>query len=99
MSRSAPQLNIRSAFARERAAALARRTGLTTTQVVEQALRAWTPPAEADDLPPAPPGLVRKGWLLVKPAAPDAPPISQDQTQALIDDAREERADAVWTPA
>jgi hypothetical protein len=60
----ATQLNVRSRFARERAAELARKTGMTTTQVVEEALRAYVPPADASP----PEGLVRKGRLLVMPA-------------------------------
>lgn len=97
MSRFEPQLNIRSAFARERATALARRTGRTTTQVVEDALRAFDPQApEADeDLPLPPSGLIRKGWLLVMPAD-GRRKITAEEAQAAIDDAREERADAIW---
>lgn len=62
MNRPDPQLNIRSSYARQRAAALARATGMTATQVVEEALRAYTPPLAN------PPGaLVRRGPLLVRP--------------------------------
>lgn len=95
MSRSAPQLNIRSAFARDRARALANRMGLTTTQVVEDALRAYNPRAKLDDLPPPPAGLVRKGWLFVKPDD-GGPRLTPEDVQAAIDAAREERADAIW---
>lgn len=55
------QLNIRSTFARERTAALTRETGMTTTQIIEEALRAYVPPTPA----PAAGNLVRKGPLLV----------------------------------
>ena len=93
MSRTAPQLNIRSAFARDRAAVLARQTGMTTTQVVEEALRAYAPPA------PTPgaegPRLVRKGRLLVMTGGP---PTTIEQILAQIDDAREERASMVENP-
>jgi hypothetical protein len=59
---AASQLNVRSLYARERAATLARTTGMTTTQIVEEALRAYTPPVTS------PPGkLVRRGALLVRP--------------------------------
>jgi len=58
------QFNVRSAFARARAHELARLTGMTATQVVEDALRAYVPPGAA-----AVPGdLVRRGPILVKPA-------------------------------
>lgn len=61
---SKPQLNIRSEFARARAHELAERTGMTVTQVVEDALRHYVPPEE-----PKPIGsLVRSGRLLIWPA-------------------------------
>jgi hypothetical protein len=91
MARASPQLNIRSAFARDRAAELARRTGMTTTQVVEEALRAYAPPAPAtnDADETLPPGLVRKGRLLVLTGGPY---LTADEWQAEIEAAREERA-------
>lgn len=59
------QLNIRSAFARARARDIARRTGMTATEVVEDALRGYVPAAE-----PKPVGaLVRCGPVLVLPAS------------------------------
>ena len=65
MGRAQPsQFNVRSAFARTRARELARQTGMTATQIVEDALRGYVPPgapAEVD-------GLVRCGPILVKPA-------------------------------
>jgi hypothetical protein len=97
MSRSAPQLNIRSAFAREKATAIARRTGMTTTEVVEAALRAYEPPAGAvrdEDLPPPPPGMVRKGWLLVMKSR-GSRKITLEETLAGIDADREARGDVV----
>lgn len=57
-------LTIRSLFARERAAELARRTGMTQDEVVEEALRAYAPAGEED----VPAGLVRRGGILVRPA-------------------------------
>ena len=58
------QLNIRSAYARDRVREIARGTGMTATEVVEDALRGYVPPAT-----PAPvEGLVRRGPVLVKPA-------------------------------
>ena len=101
MARTEPQLNIRSAVARERAAWLARRTGMTTTQVVEAALKAYIPPEtvdEADNLVPLPPGMIRKGWLPVM-AATGGRVISAEEAQAAIDASREERSDAVWNCA
>ena len=60
------QLNVRSAFAASRARDLAQLTGMTTTQVVEDALRAYTPPGAGDG------SLVRRGRVWVIPA-PDGP--------------------------
>ncbi len=95
MSRSAPQLNIRSARARERAQALARRTGLTTTQVVEQALDAFEPSAAPEGDEALPPGMIRKGALLVFTGGPT---ITNEQVIASINADREERAEAVANP-
>ncbi len=62
--RNADQLNVRSAFARQRARELVRRTGMTVTEVVEDALRGYVPPTE----PQVVGTLVRRGPLLVRPA-------------------------------
>ena len=59
------RLNIRSRFAHERATTLARETGLTTTQVIEEALRAFLPPSASE----VNARLIRKGAILVKPAS------------------------------
>jgi hypothetical protein len=56
------QLNVRSVFARTRASELAKRTGMSTDQVVEEALRAYQPPPTGI----RPGGLVEKHGLLVK---------------------------------
>lgn len=75
----APQLNIRSAFARERATELAIRMGVTTTEVVEAALRAFRPPpAEV-----VPEGTKRLGWLRV--LSNGGHPITLDDVNAAID--------------
>jgi len=75
------QLNIRSKFAHERASQIARATGMTRTQVIEDALRAYVPPAEA-----APVGrLVRKGRLLVLPSKRM---ISHEEADAAIEASR-----------
>lgn len=63
--RNVAQLNIRSAFARDRVREVARRTGMTATEIVEDALRGYVPPAEPRAVGP----LVRRGPLLVFPAS------------------------------
>lgn len=84
MTRGATQLNVRSPYARERAAWLARATGMTTTQVVEEALRAYTPPPVA-----SPPGkLVRRGVLLVRPGKGT---VTLEAANAALDASRAER--------
>jgi hypothetical protein len=63
MSRAAHvQFNVRSAFARTRAHELAKLTGMTATQVVEDALRGYVPPGTAI----ATGRLVRRGPILVR---------------------------------
>ncbi len=76
------QLNIRSSFARERVTELARSTGMTTTQVVEEALRAYAPPFRAEAVG----SLIRKGPLLVAPARGRT--ITLEETNAEIEAAR-----------
>ena len=83
MSRSATQLNVRSAYARDRAATLSLATGMTTTQIVEEALRAYTPP-----IPAAPGSLTRRGALLVRPGGAR---VTLDAANAALDAVREER--------
>ena len=78
-----PQLNVRSAFARERVAALARQTGMTTTQVVEEALRAYVPPIEMT----VNPNMIRSGKLLIRRTS--GPTITLDQLNAEIEASRE----------
>ncbi len=78
------QLNIRSAYARERSTQLARATGMTATQVIEEALRAYSPPPTS-----APRGrLVRRGPLLVMTGGK---PVTLEETNAAIEAARTER--------
>jgi hypothetical protein len=60
------QLNIRSAFARARAHEIARRTGMTATEVIEDALRGYVPAAGPKQKVGA---LVRRGPVLVRPAS------------------------------
>lgn len=80
-----PQLNIRSRFARERVTALAHQTGMTATQVVEEALRAYVAPV--DEAPS--PGLVRKGPLWVIRGR--GREISLEEANAALDAVRAER--------
>lgn len=81
------QLNIRSRFARERAAVLAHETGMTTTQVVEEALRAYVPPPHRPES--LPPGLIRKGPLLVMRG--DGRRITLEEANAALEAVRTER--------
>lgn len=83
------QLNVRSEFAHDRAAQLARQFGLTTKQVVEDALRAYEPPGERI----APEGMVWKGRILVKKATGRT--ITLEESLAAIEAARNERADDI----
>ncbi len=77
------QFNIRSAYARRRAHDIARETGMTASQVVEEALRAYTPE------PGGPAGrLVRKGPLLVLPA--HGRKIGFDEAEEALRSLREE---------
>ena len=64
LRRRVPQLNIRSAFARELVREISCRTGMTVTEIVEDALRGYVPPVEPRMVGP----LVRRGPLLVFPA-------------------------------
>jgi hypothetical protein len=83
MTRSSTQLNVRSPYARERAAVLARATGMSTTQVVEEALRAYSPPVAQ------PPGkLVRCGNLLVRPGGKG---VTLEAANAALEASRDER--------
>lgn len=59
------QLNIRSAFAHARAHEIARRTGMTATEVIEDALRGYVPAAGPTQVGT----LVRRGPVLVRPAS------------------------------
>ena len=58
------QLNIRSAYACNRVREIARKTGMTATELVEDALRRYVPPAVPEPVE----GLIRRGPVLVKAA-------------------------------
>ena len=83
----AAQLNIRSDFARERVYEIAERTGMTAVQVVEEALRAYTPPPVSGAPPPF--GLIDKGGILVSPA--EGRRITHAEVEASIEADRNER--------
>lgn len=76
------QLSVRSPFARARASRLAKLTGMTITEVVEDALRAYQPAPQ----PARPSGLIEKGGLLVIPAG--RAKVTQAQVDAELDDIR-----------
>jgi hypothetical protein len=77
------QLNVRSAFARDRVQALAKLTGMTASEVVEDALRGYVPPGV-----PANTGrLVRHGALLVRPASGKS--VSLEVANEALDQVRE----------
>lgn len=81
------QLNVRSGFARARVQALAKLTGMTASQVVEDALRGYVPPGIPDNVGK----LVRRGALLVRPASGKS--ISLDTANAALDQSRERDLD------
>jgi hypothetical protein len=84
MARTNPvQFNVRSAFARDRAHELAKLTGLTATQVVEDALRGYVPPGAA----PTVGGLVRRGPIFVRPSG--GARIAFAEAEAALNAARE----------
>jgi hypothetical protein len=77
------QFNVRSAFARKRAHEFASRTGMTATQVVEDALRGYVPPVVV-----APVGkLVQRGPILVRPGGKKK--ISLEEANVALETIRE----------
>ncbi len=79
----AVQFNVRSRFAKTRAQELARLTGMTATQVVEEALRAFVPPASTAVVGQ----LVQRGPLLVLPAEGHA--IRREEANAALTEVRD----------
>lgn len=77
------QLNVRSAFARARAHELAKRTGMTATQIVEDALRGYVPPSST----PKVGHLVQRGSILVKPKTSGT--VSADEADEALNAVRE----------
>jgi Rv0623-like transcription factor len=82
--RSTAQLNIRSDFAKARATELARETGMSVTQVVEDAVRAYVPqPSSFENHSP---GLTRDGALLILPSL--GRKVSMAELNAAIEQSR-----------
>ena len=79
------QFNVRSAFARARAHELAKVTGMTATQVVEEALRSYVPPASHTKHG----RLIEQGPLLVMPMPAGGKTISAAEAEAALDAIRE----------
>lgn len=77
------QFNVRSAYARARANELAKLTGMTATQIVEEALRGYVPPGVAA----ATGRMVRRGPILVRRA--EGKTISQAEADAALNAVRE----------
>ena len=80
---STPQLSVRSPFAKARASKLAKLTGMTITEVVEDALRAYQPASKLAH----PGGLIEKGGILVKPKGQSAQ-ITHAQAEAELEEIR-----------
>lgn len=76
------QLSVRSSFARARASRLAKLTGMSITQIVEDALRAYQPAPQFAH----PGGLIEKGGILVKRKGQTE--ISHQQAEAELADIR-----------
>lgn len=88
MSRADPvQFNVRSAFARTRAHELAKLTGMTATEIVEDALRGYVPPG----LPAEAGQLVRRGPLLVRRS--EGTSVSLEEANTALDQVRERDLD------
>lgn len=81
------QINIRSRYARERVGQLARQSGMTATQIIEEALRAYTPPSDA----PPPAGLIRRGPLLILGAPKGAKTVTLKDAEDALAASRAER--------
>lgn len=80
------QLSVRSRFARARATRLAQLTGMTITQIVEDALRAYQP-ASRDARPVQSRRLIEKNGILVMPKI-GAQQITHAQAEAALEEIR-----------
>lgn len=76
------QLNVRSAFARNRVQAIAKLTGMTASEVIEDALRGYVPPG----IPANTGKLVRRGALLIRPSGGK---VSLESANEALDRTRE----------
>ncbi|MGD9885351.1 MAG: type II toxin-antitoxin system VapB family antitoxin [Reyranella sp.] len=85
--RNSAQLNIRSAFACVRVREIARRTGMSATEIVEDALRGYVPMVE----PEAVGNLVRRGPLLVLPIG-NRRKVRLAEANAALDATRDRRS-------
>jgi hypothetical protein len=83
MARQSAQLNIRSNFARQRVRELVEMTGMTATELVEDALRGYVPPIGVQPVG----RLVERSGLLVM-EDDGGPRISNAAAEAALDDAR-----------
>ena len=84
MGRAEPsQFNIRSAFARTRARELAKQTGMTATQIVEDALRGYAPPGAPAEIE----GMMRCGPILV--ARGNGKRVTLEEANAALEAVRE----------
>ena len=81
------QFNVRSAFVRARTRELSRLTGMTATEIVEDALRGYVPPGA----PAATGRLVRRGRILLVPS--DGSSVSLEDTNAALERVRERDLD------
>ncbi len=78
-------LIIWSTFARDTVREIAQHAGMTETEVVEAALRQYVPPYRMPYSDPEPlDTLVRRGLLLVKPAAESDPRISAEEAAEAL---------------
>lgn len=78
ITRRSAQTNIRSDIVKRRIREVTTRTGMTARQFIEEAVMRFDPPAEI-----LPPGVTRRGWLLVT-SPPPGVTISLDDINAAI---------------
>ena len=82
-SNRSAQLNVRSNFLRRRVPELTAQTGMTATQILEEAVRAYTPQLLAKEHA----GLARRGWLLVGRSY-NRQPVTLEQANADLETIR-----------
>lgn len=89
LSAKTSQITIHSRYAYARTRDLARATGKTVTQVIEEALRAYDPQLPIASFP-RPRGWARRGKFIVLTGGP---PVAMSETLASIEADRDERGD------